>query len=79
LLALAALAPADAQAKLDLAPPPPTGRPAEPARVVSRAPRGFDWSDAGIGAAAGIGVSALAVGGGLVLVGRRHAAAHPVR
>jgi hypothetical protein len=34
---------------------------------------GFDWGDAGIGAAAGIGISMLAVGGGLILAGARRA------
>ena len=31
----------------------------------------FDWADAGIGAAAGLGFSALTIGGSLVLVGKR--------
>jgi hypothetical protein len=77
-LALGALAPAAAQAKLDLAPPPQVGPPSRPpARVVtSPAPAGFDWGDAGIGAAGGLGLSMVAVGGSLALVGRRrHATA----
>jgi hypothetical protein len=32
---------------------------------------GFDWSDAGIGAAGGLGLSLLAIGGGGVLTQRR--------
>jgi hypothetical protein len=32
---------------------------------------GFDWGDAGIGAAGGIGLSMLAVGGGLLIAGHR--------
>jgi uncharacterized membrane protein YhiD involved in acid resistance len=32
---------------------------------------GIDWADAGIGAAAGLGLSMAAVGGGLIAVGRR--------
>jgi hypothetical protein len=35
------------------------------------APRGFDWTDAGIGAAGGFGLSMLAIGGGLVIDGIR--------
>jgi hypothetical protein len=35
------------------------------------APDGFDWTDAGIGAAAGIGISLIAVGGSFVVVGKR--------
>jgi hypothetical protein len=48
------------------------GTPAQtPAAVAAPAPSGFDWGDAGIGAAAGVGLSVLAVGGSLVRVGRR--------
>jgi len=32
---------------------------------------GFDWGDAGIGAAGGVGLSALALGCGLAITGRR--------
>jgi hypothetical protein len=39
--------------------------------VTVAAPSGFDWIDAGIGAASGLGVSLVAAGG-LVLVLRRH-------
>jgi hypothetical protein len=70
-LALGALAPAGAQAKLDLEQPPQTGRPAQPPPQVVTTSAGFDWGDAAVGAAAGVGFSALAVGGSLVLVGRR--------
>ena len=34
-------------------------------------PSGFDWGDAGIGAAGGIGITMLVAGGGLVLVRTR--------
>jgi hypothetical protein len=37
------------------------------------APGGFDWGDAGIGAAAGLGLSMLAIGGGLLISGGRRA------
>jgi hypothetical protein len=39
--------------------------------VTVAAPSSFDWIDAGIGAASGLGVS-LVVAGGLILVVRRH-------
>ena len=45
-----------------------------PATIVVR-PGGFDWADAGIGAAAMIGAGLLATG--LILVGRRRSLAHP--
>lgn len=40
---------------------------------------GFDWGDAGIGAAAGIGISMLAVGAGLLLTSTRRGIAPPRR
>jgi hypothetical protein len=40
-------------------------------QVVSPAPQGFDWGDAGIGAAGGIGLAMAGAGGSLVLAGRR--------
>jgi hypothetical protein len=43
----------------------------EAAQVIRVSGRGFDWGDAGIGAAAGVGLSMLAVGGGLVIAGIR--------
>jgi hypothetical protein len=68
-LTLGAIGPAAAQAR----PQPTAGPPAgdTPQVIVSSAPRGFDWGDAGIGAAAGLGLSMAAVGGGLFVVGRR--------
>ena len=40
-------------------------------QIVRVSTRGFAWGDAGIGVAAGIGVSMLAVGGGLLIIGTR--------
>jgi apolipoprotein N-acyltransferase len=40
-------------------------------QIVRVSDHGFDWGAAGIGAAAGIGISMLAVGGALVLTGAR--------
>jgi hypothetical protein len=71
-LTLGAIAPAAASAKPLPADPP--GWPANTPTIelVQSTPRaGFDWGDAGIGAAAGLGLSMLAVGGSIVLV-RRH-------
>ncbi|HEY7631694.1 MAG TPA: hypothetical protein VH817_13375 [Thermoleophilaceae bacterium] len=71
-LALGAIAPAAA-----LAQPLPADPPGWPANtptieLVQSSPRaGFDWGDAAIGAAAGLGLSMVAVGGSVVLV-RRH-------
>jgi hypothetical protein len=73
-LALGAVAPAAASARYELNPPPAkTTQSAQPAVQVVRvsAPGSFDWGDAGIGAAAGFGLSMLAVGGGLVITQRR--------
>jgi hypothetical protein len=41
------------------------------AQVIRVSSRGFDWGDAGIGAAAGVGLSMLAVGGGLLITANR--------
>jgi hypothetical protein len=41
------------------------------AQVVRVSTTGFDWGDAAIGAAAGFGLSMLALGGGLVIAGAR--------
>lgn len=73
-LALGAIAPAAASARFDLNPPvAPTTPSARPAVQVVRvsAPGGFEWGDAGIGAAGGFGLSMLAMGGGLVVAQRR--------
>jgi hypothetical protein len=52
-----------------------TALPASTTVVAVSSPSGFDWGDAGIGAAAGLGLSLLAVGGSVILVRRngRHA------
>ena len=89
-LAIAAAAPAAAQAKWAAPPGSAArtadlrshmhtsslaGTPAQtPDVVAAPAPSGFDWGDAGIGAAGGLGVSAVAVGGAFVLLGRRRRA-----
>jgi hypothetical protein len=73
-LALSAIAPAGALAKFDLNPTVATTTPSpQPAVQIVRvtAPGGFDWGDAGIGAAGGLGLSMLAIGGGLVITQRR--------
>lgn len=73
-LALGTIAPSAASARLELNPPPATPtRSTQPAVQVIRvsAPGGFDWGDAGIGAAGGLGLSMLAMGGGLVVTQRR--------
>jgi hypothetical protein len=69
-LAVGAVAPAAASAM----PPPPDPPPSHhPVVFVEPSPQsGFDWGDAGIGAAGGLGLSLIAVGGG-VLIARRHA------
>lgn len=70
-LALGAMAPAAASAKP--LPADPAGWPAnEPSvQLVQVSPRaGFDWGDAGIGAAGALGLSMLAVGG--VAIARHH-------
>jgi hypothetical protein len=67
----AAIAPAVASARFDLNPThaaPPGGAPV--VQVVHEG-RGFDWGDAGIGAAAGVGLSLLAVGGSVTTASRR--------
>jgi|tagenome__1003787_1003787.scaffolds.fasta_scaffold20802644_2 hypothetical protein len=79
-LALCATAPAAASAKLPPPDPPPSNHPVV---VVQTSPRsGFDWGDAGIGAAGGVGLAMLAAGG-LVVVQRRgrltHASVSPKR
>ncbi len=73
-LALGAIAPASASARFELNPPAPTGTTSpQPAVEIVRvsAPGGFDWGDAGIGAAGGLGLTMLAAGGGLVIAGPR--------
>jgi hypothetical protein len=73
-LAVGAVAPAAASARLDLNPPrtrtTPSPRPTVQIVRVSAA-GGFDWGDAGIGAAGALGLSMLGVGGGIVVTTRR--------
>ena len=72
-LALCATAPAAASAKLPLPDPPPSN---DPVVFVQTSPRsGFDWGDAGIGAAGGVGLAMLATGG-IVVVRRRGRPTH---
>jgi hypothetical protein len=68
-LTLGAIAPPAAQ-QVDLQPATAaTARSRQPAVQVVRIPTGsgFDWGDAGIGAAAGFGLSMLAIGGRLLI------------
>jgi hypothetical protein len=81
-LTLSALSPAAAAARLDLNPPRSTSAasaaptastvaPTPRAQIIRvTAPGGFDWGDAGIGAAGGLGLSLLALGGGAVVTRR---------
>ena len=81
-LAAGALAPAAAQARFDYTggAPAPDVRAQAPTsslagttspQVESPPPQGFDWGDAGIGAAGGVGLALVAVGGSFVLSGKR--------
>lgn len=67
-LVLAALSAAAAHASAST-----TNRTASPqsVQIIRVTARGFDWGDAGIGAAAGIGISMLAVGASLILTASR--------
>ena len=68
-LALGATVPATAAARLELNPTTPS----QPAVRIVRvpAPGGFDWSDAGIGAAGALGLSTLAIATGLAITSSR--------
>ena len=72
-LALGAIIPATASARLELNPPQSGTTPSQPAVQIVRvpAPGGFDWGAAGIGAAGALGLSMVALGGGLVIAARR--------
>jgi hypothetical protein len=73
-LALGAIAPAVASARPNLDPPSrTTTQSPEPAVQIVRVPAGggFDWGDASIGAAGGLGLSMLALGGSLLITQRR--------
>jgi hypothetical protein len=50
-----------------------SGQPAAPTIVHVTAGSGFSWGDAAIGAAAGVAIAILIVGGGLVVTQRRTA------
>jgi hypothetical protein len=72
-LTLGAIAPAAASARpleLMTQQTKPTPQPT-PQVIRVAAPSGFDWADSAIGAAAGLGVSMAAIGGGLIIVGKR--------
>jgi hypothetical protein len=72
-LALGAILPAAATAKP--IGPDPTGAsytmPQSPVVRITAPTSGFDWGDAGIGAAGGLALAMLSVGGGLVLSRQR--------
>jgi hypothetical protein len=84
-LALGAIAPAAAQARPALDAGAPAPKPAQdlraeaktsslagtPARPRQVATHGFGWGDAAIGAAGGLGLSIVAVGGSLAVAGKR--------
>ena len=73
-MALCASAPAATSAKLPPPDPPPSNHPVV---FVQTSPRsGFDWGDAGIGAAGGVGL-AMVVAGGVVVAQRRGRQTHP--
>jgi hypothetical protein len=72
-LALGAIAPATATAKS--VGPDPSGAsftiPQAPVVRITTPASGFDWGDAGIGAAGGLALAMLGVGGGLVISHQR--------
>jgi hypothetical protein len=72
-VALGAIAPAQASARFELNPRPATSTPPQPAIQIVRVstPSGFDWGDASIGAAGALGLSMVAIGGGLLIAARR--------
>jgi hypothetical protein len=71
-LALAAIAPAAATARPLPSDPPQSSSPqATPTVRVITPQTGFDWGDAGIGAAGGFALSMLGLGGALTVSQRR--------
>jgi hypothetical protein len=71
-LALGAIAPAPATARPIAGDPPQSSSPqATPIVRVITANGGFDWGDAGIGAAGGFALSMLGLGGALTVSQRR--------
>ena len=73
-LVLDTIAPAQASARFELNRPQSGTTPSQPAVQIVRVstPGGFDWGDAGIGAAGALGLSTLAIGSGLVIGAKRH-------
>jgi hypothetical protein len=69
-LTLSALAVPAASAKLPA--PDPIYKPSPTiVRISAPSSRGFDWGDAGIGAAGGLALAMLGIGGGLAIAQRR--------
>jgi hypothetical protein len=78
-LALGAIVPATATAK-PVAPDPAGASftiPQTPVVRIITPASGFDWGDAGIGAAGGLALAILGVGGGLVISHQRPRRARP--
>ena len=76
-LALGAIAPAAASAKPVGPDPAPFTAQTTPIVQITTPSSGFDWADAGIGAAGGLAITMLGVGGALVVAQRR--GRHPHR
>ena len=76
-LTLGAIVPAAVAAKPVGPDPAPFTAPTTPIVHITTPNSGFDWTDAGIGAAGGLAITMLGVGGALVLSQRR--AHHPHR
>jgi hypothetical protein len=73
-LTVSAIAPTVAWGRVNLNPPAARSEASpQPAPQIVRVTdsTGFDWGDAGIGAAAGVGLSMFAIGGALVITQRR--------
>ena len=70
-LTLGAIAPAAAAAKPLGPDPAPFTAPTTPIVHITTPTSGFDWADAGIGAAGGLAITMLGVGGALVISQRR--------
>jgi hypothetical protein len=51
--------------------------PPKPSHMIVRVNAGFDWADAGIGAAGGVALSIAALGGALAILPRRTRANRP--
>ena len=70
-LALGAIAPATATAKPIGPDPSPFTLPQTPVVRITTPASGFDWGDAGVGAAGGLALAMLGVGGGLAISRQR--------